>query len=212
MDASITDAANLVDQAAKTRRSVRDFSPEPVDLQDVARILRLGTMAPSAWNLQPWRFVIVTDPAAKQVLQGAAYNQRQVGQAPVVAVIYSNMVEALGRVDDVMHPSMPPEAKAAMRGSIEGSFASMTPEQRDQWGKAQGNIALGYLLLLFEVHGYGTSPMLGFDPASVREILNLPDHATIPALLAIGKSASAHPGPPHRLPFEELARFIGDKV
>ncbi len=212
MDASITDAANLVDQAARTRRSVRDFAPEPVDLQDVARILQVGTMAPSAWNLQPWRFVVVTDPATKQALQGAAYNQRQVGQAPVVAVLYCDMVAALGRIDDVSHPSMPAEARAAMKGNIEGSFKAMTLEERDQWGKAQGNIALGYLLLLFEVHGYGTSPMIGFDPVSVRTILRLPEHATIPALLAIGKSASAYPGPPHRLPFEELAQFVGDKV
>ena len=212
MDASTSDVANLVDQAAKTRRSVRDFAPEPVDLQDITRILQLGTMAPSAWNLQPWRFAIVTDPSTKGALQKASYNQRQVGQAPVVAVLYCDMVAALERIDDVSHPSMPPEAKAGLKANIEGSFAKMTPEGRDEWGKAQGNIALGYLLLLFEVHGYGTSPMLGFDPASVRTILGLPEHATIPALLAIGKSASAYPGAPHRLPFEELARFVGDPV
>ena len=202
--------ASTVDQAACTRRSVRDFSPEPVDLRDVARILELGAMAPSAWNLQPWRFVVVTDPSTKQALQGAAFGQKQVGQAPVVVAIYCDMVAALGRVDEALHPSMAPEAKAAYKANIEGAFAAMSPEERDRWGKAQGNIALGYLLLLFEGHGYGTSPMLGFNPAAVRQILGLPDHAEIPALLAVGKPASAHPGPPHRFPFEQLARFVGD--
>ena len=212
MDASMTDAASSVDQAARTRRSVRDFSPEPVDLGDVTRILELGTMAPSAWNLQPWRFVVVTDQSTKEALQTAAHGQRQVGQAPVVAALYCDMIDSLSRVDEALNPAMPPQAKAAFKANIKGAFAAMTPQERDQWGKAQGNIALGYLLLLFEVHGYGTSPMLGFDPPSVRQILNLPDHAEIPALLAIGKPASPHPSPPHRFPFEQLTRFVGDSV
>ena len=198
------------DQAARNRRSVRDFKPDAVDLADVTRILELGSLAPSAWNLQPWRFVVVTDPATKDQLQAAAYGQKQVGSAPVVVAIYSDMVAALERVDDAIHPSMPADSKAMYKGNIMGAFARMTPEERDAWGKAQANIALGYLLLLFEVHGYGTSPMLGFDPPQVRAILGLPAHAEIPALLAIGQPAAGPSGPPHRFPFADLTRFVGE--
>jgi nitroreductase len=166
-------------------------------------------MAPSAWNLQPWRFVVVTDHETRQKLQEAAYNQRQVGQAPVVVVLYCDMVDALRRVDDQLHPNMAAEAKAVVKANIERAFAAMTPEQRDHWGNAQGNILLGYLLLLFEVHGFGTSPMLGFDPPAVRALLGLPDHAAIPALIAVGHAAGPHAGPPHRLKFGEVSRFVG---
>lgn len=202
-------APATADHAAQTRRSVRDFKPDPVDLDDVVRILKLGAMAPSAWNLQPWRFVIVTDPATKDSLQAASFGQKQVGQAPVVVALYADMVDALTRVDDALHPAMPAEAKAMYKGNIMGAFARMTPAERDDWGKNQANIALGYLLLLFETHGYGTSPMLGFNPAQVREVLGLPDHAVIPALIAVGQAASGPAGPPHRFAFETLSRFVG---
>ena len=207
MDPSIIDA---VDMAVRARRSVRDFKPDPVDLAEVVRVLEVGSMAPSAWNLQPWRFVVVTDHETRQQLQAAAYNQRQVGQAPVVVVLYCDMVESLRRIDDHLPPAMPAEAKATYKGNIERSFAAMTPDQRDQWGNAQGNILLGYLLLLFEVHGFGTSPMLGFDPAAVRSLLGLPDHAAIPALIAVGHAAGPNAGPPHRLQFGEVHRFVGE--
>ena len=201
-------STDVVDQAARTRRSIRDFRPDPVDLGEVTRILELGSLAPSAWNLQPWRFVVVTDPAMQQTLQAAAFGQRQVGQAPVVIVIYSDMVETLSRIDEVMHPGMPDEAKTMVKGNIERTFASMPEEARDHWGNAQANILLGYLLLLFAVHDYGTSPMLGFDPPAVRAALNLPEHSRIPAILAVGHPAMPPAGPPHRLPCEDLVRYV----
>ena len=63
------------------------------------------------------------------------------------------------------------------------------PDQGDtfQWGAGQGYIELGYLLLAEYSLGYATSPMLGFDPAKVKEALGLPAHVMIPALVAIGR-------------------------
>ncbi len=195
-------------EALKNRRSYRDFAAEPVEPRELAEILELVSTAPSAWNLQPWRFVVISDPKVKEALKGAAFGQKQVTGAPVVVALYTDMVDALDKVDGVLHPSMPAEAKEGYKANILGSFGRMTPEQRDQWGKAQGNIALGYLLLLLELHGYASSPMLGFDPPSVRKILGLPDHAEIPALIAIGKAGPVHPGPQHRFPVDQLLRYV----
>lgn len=208
MTAPNADVAAAVDRVVRARRSVRNFRPDPVDLDDIARIVELTTMAPSAWNLQPWRFAVISDPATKAELQAAAFHQRQVGEAPVVVALHCDMVAALERVDDALHPSMPPEAKAGYKANILNTFAAMPPEARDAWGTAQGNIALGYLLLLLEVHGYATSPMLGFNPPEVRRILGLPDHATIPALVAIGHPAGEKPGPAHRFPPADLIRHL----
>ncbi len=199
---------SAVAEALKNRRSYRDFSPEPVETEEIAEILGLVGTAPSAWNLQPWRFVVVTDPETKEALQKAAFGQKQLTGAPVVVALSTDMVDALDRVDDVLDPSMPPEAKEGYKQRILGSFGRMTTDQRDQWGKAQGNIALGYLLLLLELHGYASSPMLGFDPTAVREVLELPDHAEIPALIAIGHPSTNHPGPQHRIPLDQILRYL----
>ena len=199
---------SAIAEVLKNRRSCRDFAPQAVEAAEVAEILELVATAPSAWNLQPWRFVLITDPETKEALQGAAFGQKQVTGAPVVVALYTDMVDALDRVDDVLHPSLPDEAKEGTKQRILGSFGRMTTAERDQWGKAQGNIALGYLLLLLELHGYASSPMLGFDPPAVRKILGLPDHAELPALIAIGKAGPVHPGPQHRFPVDQLLRYV----
>jgi nitroreductase len=200
--------ASEIGETLKNRRSYRDFATQPVEAAEIAEVLEQVATAPSAWNLQPWRFVVITDPETKEALQGAAFGQKQVTGAPVVVALYTDMVEALARVDDVLHPSMPADVKEGYKQRVLGSFARMTPEERDQWGKAQGYIALGYLILLLELHGYVSSPMLGFDPPAVRKILGLPDHAEIPALIAIGHRSADHPGPQHRLPIDQMLRYV----
>lgn len=209
-DAPNPDAVAAIDRAARLRRSVRDFQPGPIDVAEVLRVLELAAKAPSAWNLQPWRFVVVSDPGVRQELRAAANDQRQVEGAPVVIAIATDMVDALARVDEARHPSLPEDASRAIKGNIEAAFARKTAAERDGWGRNQGYILLGYLLLLLEVHGFRTSPMVGFDPAKVRAVLDLPPHAEIPALVAVGHPASDGPmPPPHRHHFAGLVRVIG---
>ncbi|HEV7990307.1 MAG TPA: nitroreductase family protein [Gemmatimonadaceae bacterium] len=191
--------------AADSRRSVRHFAPEPVPEADLIELLRLAARAPSAFNAQPWRFVVVRDEALKEKLAEAAFGQQQVLRAPATIVIYSDMADALERMPESMHPDMPSEKREAGVASFRASFAGKTDAEREAWGAEQSNIALGYLLLLAESFGLGTSPMLGFDPAKVKAVLGLPEHARIPALVAIG-----YPGEegfrPHRLPIETLVQ------
>lgn len=207
---SINPAATAaIDHAARTRRSTRDFQPGPIDVAEVLHVLELAAKAPSAWNLQPWRFVVVTDPSTKTALRAAANDQRQVEGAPVVIVITTDMVDTLARLDETRHPAMPDAAFATVRGNILKAFESKTPAERDAWGRSQGYILLGYLLLLLEVHGFTTSPMVGFDPAKVRALFDLPGHAEIPAMVAVGHPAPAEPPPPpHRHEFSSLLRQV----
>jgi nitroreductase len=195
-----------VSQAVEHRRSIRAYSPEPVSHADLEEILRLTGLAPSAWNLQPWRFVIVEDPALRRQLADAAYGQAQVAGAPAVIVLYTDMADTLERLDDVVRPGTEPEAGERFTAQVRGVFAKQTGAERETWAAAQGYIALGYLVLAAESLGYSTSPMLGFDPAGVKKLLGLPEHVRIPALVAIGRGAEAGQ-PHHRHPVERLARY-----
>jgi nitroreductase len=56
----------------RRRRSVRDFSPDPVPLEILRQIIESAAQAPSGANRQPWRFVLVTDPAVKKEIRQAA--------------------------------------------------------------------------------------------------------------------------------------------
>jgi len=183
-----TDTQTLdVAQAAAARRSVRVYKQQPVSREDLERIFETVRLAPSAYNVQPWRFVVATDADVKQKLGAAAYGQKQVAGAPAVIVLYTDMKDALENVDEIMHPGIPADKRAEGAASFRASWASKSDAEREQWGAGQGYIALGYLLLAASSLGYATSPMLGFDPAKVKDALGLPAHVMIPAIIAIGR-------------------------
>jgi nitroreductase len=183
-----TDIQTLdVAAAAAARRSVRAYKQDEVPREDLERIFETVRLAPSAFNIQPWRFVVVTEAALKAKLGVAAFGQKQVTGAPAVIVLYTDMKDALEHVDEIMHPGIPADKRAAGAASFRESWAAKSDAEREQWGAVLGYIALGVLLLAASSLGYATSPMLGFDPAKVKEVLGLPAHVTVPALVSIGR-------------------------
>ena len=193
-------------EAADSRRSVRKFTDEPISERALRELVRLAGRAPSAFNVQPWRFVVVTDPALKAQLRDAAYGQQQVSSAPAVIVLYSDMQNALATIDEAIHPDVQGEQREGQKRSLLGSFAQRDDDEREAWGAQQSNIALGYLLLVAEGMGLGTSPMLGFQPAKVKEILGLPSHVQLPAMVAVGYPAEEG-FRSHRHEVERVATF-----
>jgi nitroreductase len=122
-----------------------------------------------------------------------------------VIVLYTDMEDAMENLDAVVHPGMTPEQGEGMKQTIRNIFGGQSVEERATWAQGQGYIALGYLLLAAEARGFQTSPMTGFDPAAVRELLGLPESARIPALVAIGHGAEEGFAP-HRHALEDILR------
>ena len=71
-------------EAIQKRCSVRRWADKAVEEEKLRRVLEAARMAPSAKNMQEWRFVVVTDAQLRRKLGVAARNQEFVGQAPVV--------------------------------------------------------------------------------------------------------------------------------
>ncbi len=193
-------------EAIETRRSIRNFVQEPLDQNDLREILRLASLAPSAWNAQTWRFAVVQDPQLKERLQEAAYGQGQITNAPAVIVVYSDMEDTLQTVEETAHPGMGEQGRTGQRQTFDRVFGAQEEAQRGQWGLAQANIAFGFLMVAARGLGYDTVPMLGFDPAKVREILGLPAHVQFAGLLPVGKRAEEG-FPHHRHSVDRIAKF-----
>jgi nitroreductase len=177
-----------VSEAALHRVSIRKFTDRALPEGEIREILRLAGTAPSAWNVQPWRVHAVTDFQHRQDLMAAAFGQPQVGSAPVVFVVSSDMEDAIARAEDFIHPGMADTADKTL-ATIRNTFGKMSIEDRAAWGNHQTNIFLGFLMLVAEARGWSSSPMLGFDPGKVRTLLGIPAHSTIAALLAVGERA-----------------------
>ena len=196
-----------VAEAALRRRSVRAFDPAPIPREDFDAIFDVVRRAPSAFNAQPWRFVVVESPEMRERLLPAANNQRQVRSAPATIVLYTSMADVLAAAEDIVHPSTPAEQRAASAAKLGQVYGPQTEAAREAWGYAQGHIALGYLLLAAEAYGYQTSPMAGFNEDAVRALLGLPPASRIPALVAIGRgteSGREH----HRHAVEGIVRYV----
>ncbi|MFC4452765.1 nitroreductase family protein [Deinococcus sonorensis] len=195
-----------VTEAIRTRRSIRKFMQEPMDQQDLRQILELASLAPTANNVQPTRFVVIQNKELQQKLQDVSYNQSQVSNAPAVIVVYSDMEDVLQNAEQSFPASMGEEQIKARAESLRQQFGGQDVAQRGQWALTQANIAFGFVMLAARGLGYDTVPMLGFQPEKVRELLNLPEHVQFAGLLPIGKRAEEG-FPHHRHNVDRITTF-----
>jgi nitroreductase len=101
---------------------------------------------------------------------------------------------------------MDPEQRERLKATAQRAYGGLAPEAREAFGATQGGIALGYLLLTAASMGFGTSPMLGFEPDKVKAVLDLPEHVRIPALIAIGRPGE-NGRPRHRHALQRIVTF-----
>lgn len=194
-----------VQEAAKARRSIRRYTDEPISEATVRELIEIAGLAPSPWNLQPWRIGVALDHDLKQKLMEAAYGQPQVGAAAAVFAIGSDMLDVLANVEETIHPGMADRAEQVAK-SIRDHFAGYSEADLHWWGRAQCYSFMSFLLLAAQSKGYATSAMLGFDPAKVREIWGWPDRVQVAALVAMGRPAEDG-FPHHRCACDRLAEI-----
>src|SRR5215470_7574188 len=73
-------------QVIAERRATQSFEHVPIHAADLEKIIRAGLEAPSGYNLQPWRFIVIRDGEQKKKLRAAAFGQPKVEEASVVMV------------------------------------------------------------------------------------------------------------------------------
>lgn len=73
-------------EVIRTRRSIREFRPDPIPDEVLKRALDAARIAPSGSNRQPWRFILVRDEGLKEKLVPLAGGQRFIAEAPIVVV------------------------------------------------------------------------------------------------------------------------------
>ena len=195
-------------EAFSARHTVRKYdSSVPVPAEDLNEILAQAGTAPSAWNLQHWRFLVVTDPARKQELLPLTYNQQQTVDAPVFILVLGDR-EADKAAGDIYLPLvdkglMPKQAADTLLGNIKGAYNPNNTAWAQDEAVLNSGFAAMQLMLAAKAKGYDTCPMGGIDRAGLRKLLNLPERFHIVMGRTLGKAAApAHPT--GRLPIEQL--------
>jgi nitroreductase len=168
------------------RRSIRRFLSTPVEPEKLRACLDAARIAPSAHNVQPWRFIVVDDPALKERLAAAAFSgvfgvSKFAAQAPVILVLLARPNKTAARV---------------------GSLIQGVPFFLLDIG-----IAGEHIVLQAEELGLATCWMGWFSYRGARKVLDIPKAFKLVALMPLGYAASRPQREPPRRMLEDIVSF-----
>jgi nitroreductase len=177
-------------EAIRGRRATPSFTGEPIPGEDLREIIEAGLHAPSGYNMQPWRFVVVQGEEQKKRLRAAAYNQGKVEEASAVIVACGDADGWRRDLDLMIHQGLEggmPEGYAAQaRTSVTNYLSHFSSDEMHGWLNKMVMLAFTQMMLMAEAMGYDTAPMEGFEQAKVCEVLRLPMSYWVVALLGVG--------------------------
>jgi nitroreductase len=179
-----------LEQAISERRSTPSFDGEPIASSDLRQILEAGLRAPSGYNMQPWRFIVVQHPEQRRRLRAASYNQAKVEEASAVIVACGDRDGWRKDLEEMLRlgraAGMPESYAAQAAANVPGYLSSFSEQEMQGWLNKQVTIATTSMMWMAEVLGYDTAMMEGFEQQGVCETLRLPMSYWVVSLLAIG--------------------------
>lgn len=144
-------------EVIKKRRSVRRYKEDLIPGEVLLRVVEAARLAPSGKNLQPWKFIIVSDKVLKEKLARASAGQFFIAKAPVI----------------IVGCGFPDNCYARM-----GRYMKSWP--------VDVTIALEHLILQAQEEGLGTCWIGSFEEEEVKAILNIPRNVRVLALTPLG--------------------------
>lgn len=163
----------------KGRRSIRNFKTEDLPEQIVENLVEAARWAPSAGNIQPWKFIIVRKPETKKKLAKTALEQAFVEEVPVVIIVCA----------DENRSSQGYGSRGRTLYCIQDTAAAIQ------------NIHLAAYAL-----GLGTCWIGAFDEEEARKILKIPQGIRPVAIIPVGYPAES-PQPRKRRPLDEIVHY-----
>lgn len=195
-----------VTDAIIQRRSIKSYDPDHrMTEQEIEKLMSLAILSPTAFNIQNWRFVLVTDPVLRQQIRAVSWNQAQVEEASLLIVLTADLkaweknparywANALQPVQDYLVPA------------IGEYYRGNEQVQRDEAMRSCGMAATTIMLAAKEM-GYDTCPMDGFDFDAVAKLLKLPaDHAPV-MFVVVGKALETAKPRGGQLSLEEVVIY-----
>jgi nitroreductase len=188
--------------AIQERRSVKHYNPEHrMTAAEIRRLMEATLLSPTSFNMQNWRFVVVTDAEKKAALRAVAWNQAQITDASLTVVLCADL--NCHEESDRYWVNAPKPVREMLVPMI-GPFYADKPElQRDEAMRSVG-IAAQTLMLAAKDMGYDSCPMIGFDPAKAAEIIDLPENHVIGMIVVVGKALKPANERGGQLPYEQV--------
>ena len=194
-----------VADSIRTRRSIKSFKNDPIPEGVLQELLSLMQDAPSSWNFQPTRVVMIRSMAQKEALAAAAWGQKQILEAPVTFVFAVSIRGWEKNMGEILKSGVSsgawPQKFADWIGENAPGFQKGLGDKEREYAIKDAIIMATTLALAAQSKGYSNCYINGWDEAKVKEIIgvNGDNDIAIALLLPIGlpNSLPKHPG---RLP------------
>ncbi len=194
------------------RHAVKHFDPNfMLNEKEIMDMIAVAAKAPSAWNLQHWKFLAITEPSAKEKLLPVAYGQQQIIEASAIVAILGDL-EANRNAESVYRSAveagyMTEGAKSYLMEQVKAAYSNGPAASRDD-AIRNASLAAMQLMLAAKAKGLDSCPMGGFDSEAFVAAFAVPPRFIPVLLVAIGKgTVPAHPSV--RLPVEQTIAWNG---
>jgi len=172
--------------AIQSRRAIKNFDPEFVMPEtDVHTILELATLAPTAFNIQNWRFVVVSDPELRKEIRAASWDQSQVTDASLFIILCADL-HSWEKEPERYWKNADQPVRDFIVPAIRAYYENKPQVMRDEAMRSCG-IAAQTIMLAANSLGYGACPMDGFNFDAVGKLIHLPEDHVVAMYVAIGK-------------------------
>lgn len=197
-----------VKQALLQRAATNNFDvSKSLDDTQITELVRLATLAPTAFNLQNWHFIAIKSAEAKQRLYESAYKQQKILDAAVTFIVCGEMEphKTFDRVTKVMvdRGGVSESAASTWHNKVTSALHNNSVAQHAEAFRSASLAAMA-LMLAAEEQGLATGPMSGFDLAAVRATFDLPETRIPVMLVSVGYAAEGNPPQNARLDVEEV--------
>ena len=192
-----------VNEAVRARRAIKWYDAEHhMPEQTFRSLMEHAILAPTAFNIQNWRFVRVTDPEQRKAIRAVAWDQAQVTDASELLVLcFDN--KSWEREPLRYWTNAPQEVQDFLVPAIDTYYRDKPQVERDEGMRSCGLVGMTIMLMAEEL-GYQSCPMDGFDYEAVANIINLPEDHTIAFMIAIGKGTKEPWPKPGQLSLDEV--------
>ena len=191
-------------EAVYNRRAVKHFEKEhQLRKEEETRLLEATIQAPTSFNIQHWRFVILRDPQVRAKIRTEFGNdQAQITDASLL-VLFTADVKAWNKNPERYWKNAPKDVADLLVNWMGPFHEGNEALQRDEAQRSIG-MAMQTLMLAAQELGYQSCPMIGFDSEKVAELVNLPEDFVMGPMVAIGKGTKEPWAKPGQLSLDEL--------
>lgn len=189
----------------KKRHAIKTFNDKPVDYNDLRTAIEIATLAPSANNIQPWKFVVVQEKKDELAKGLPLANKLQVEQAQYVIALFSDTDLALRsrKIARIGVKSLPDDLIGYYMETLPPRFASFNEVQTGEYLAINAGIVAMNLVLALTDQKIASNIILGFDKSTTNEILDIVPRFRPELLITVGYS-DEKPEPSYRLPVDEV--------